>query len=263
MNRNQRRQIAVENEQYLVAHPSLLQEKAVVTPPELPPLDPVTRAVGTVVTVEARSVVEVMTREAQLLAGGTGERVGVMVFASATKPGGGWRNGTLAQEEAISYASLLPFSLESVEAEFYGPSRADKNSYFYTSRGIYSPAVPIIRDDAGRWLDDRPRVDFFTITAPNVAAMKQNLHAVDRPRVEADLCVKMRNTLRVFGDHRCGTLVLGAFGCGVFANDPTVVARLWRDLLADLELKDRYSKIVFAIPDPDSPNHKAFVHLRS
>ena len=256
MNRNDRRQIAVENEQYYLAHPGLLSDDAAVTPSELPPLDPASSPVATVVMLKANSVVEVMTHEARL-----GGRVGVMVFASATKPGGGWRNGSLAQEEAISYASLLPFSLESVEAEFYAPSRSDKNSYFYTSRGVYSPAVPIIRDDAGRWLDDRPRVDFFTVAAPNVGAMKQNLRAVDRPRVADDLRTKMRNTLRAFADHGCTTVVLGAFGCGVFANDPTVVAGLWRDLLADPEFQDRYPKVIFAVPDPDSSNHQAFARL--
>lgn len=256
MDRNRRRQIAVENEQYFLAHQDLLCETAVVTPSEVPPLGPASSAVATGVTVEASSVVEVMTREARRSDG----EVGVMVFASATKPGGGWRNGSLAQEEAISYASLLPFSLESVEAEFYAPSRTHKNAYFYTSRGVYSPAVPIIRDDVGGWLDDRPRVDFFTIAAPNVGAMKQNLSAVDRPRVEEDLRVKMRNTLRAFGERGCTTIILGAFGCGVFANDPTVVARLWHDLLAEPELQDRFATIVFAIPDPDSANHQAFAH---
>ncbi len=258
MNRNDRRQIAVENEQYFLAHQDLVPEAAVVTPPEMPPLGPTSGALATVVTVEARSVVEVMTREAR---GPADQRVGVMVFASATKPGGGWRNGSLAQEEAISYASLLPFSLESVAAEFYAPSRTDKNAYFYTSRGVYSPAVPIIRDDAGRWLDDRPRVDFFTVAAPNVGAMKQNLATVDRPRVERDLRLKMRNTLRAFGDHGCTTLVLGAFGCGVFANDPTVVAGLWHELLADPELAGRFTRIVFAVPDAASRNHQAFARL--
>ncbi|MCL2091695.1 MAG: TIGR02452 family protein [Micrococcales bacterium] len=263
MNRDERRQVAVENEQYYRAHPELKPAAAVVTPSELPPLGPASSPVATAVTVEARSVVEVMTREARRRPDGPDGRVGVMVFASATKPGGGWRNGSLAQEEAISYASLLPFSLESVDTEFYAPSRTDKNSYFYTSRGVYSPAVPIIRDDAGRWLDDRPRVDFFTVAAPNIGAMKQNLHAVDRPRVATDLRVKMRNTLRAFGEHGCTTLVLGAFGCGVFANDPTVVAGLWHDLLADPEFGNRYAKVIFAVPDPGSPNHQAFAHLWS
>ncbi len=73
--------------------------------------------------------------------------------------------------------------------------------------------------------------------------------------------MKMRNTLRAFGDRGCATLVLGAFGCGVFANDPTVVAGLWHDLLADPEFQDRYTKVVFAIPDRDSPNHQAFARL--
>ena len=91
--------------------------------------------------------------------------------------------------------------------------------------------------------------------------MKQNLPAVDRPRVEEDLSVKMRNTLRAFARPGCVTLVLGAFGCGVFTNDPTVVAGLWRDLLADPEFHGRYAKVVFAVPDPGSPNHQAFAHL--
>ncbi|MCL2848876.1 MAG: TIGR02452 family protein [Micrococcales bacterium] len=251
MNRNQRRQVAVENDQYYRDHPELACHGVVVT--QLQALGPAT-PVDTVITLEAASVVEVMTREARLPG-----RVGVMVFASATKPGGGWRSGSLAQEEAISYASLLPFALESVEAEFYAPSRAEKNSYFYTTGGVWAPAVPIIRDDAGRWLDDRPRVDFFTIAAPNVSAMMQNLPAVDHARVADDLRTKMCNTLRALAG--CSTIILGAFGCGVFGNDPAVVAGIWHDLLADPEFQGRYRKVIFAVPDTSSPNHQAFAAL--
>lgn len=181
-----------------------------------------------------------------------------MVLASVVMPGGGWRNGSLARKEAIGCASLLPVPLESVETELCAPSRADKNSCFYTSRGACSPAVPIVRDDDGRWLDDRPRVGFFSVASPDVGTMRQNLHAVDRPRVEADLRAKMRNTLRAFARTGCTTLVLGAFGCGVFADDPTVVAALWRDLLTDPGLQGRCAKVVFAVPDPDSPRPPGF-----
>lgn len=42
-------------------------------------------------------------------------------------------------------------------------------------------------------------------------------------------------------------LVLGAFGCGCFANDPKKVASLFKEVIGDARYKGRFSEIVFAI----------------
>ena len=44
------------------------------------------------------------------------------------------------------------------------------------------------------------------------------------------------------------TLILGAWGCGVFGNRPQVVADLWSEVLDTLEWRGRFGCIVFAVP---------------
>ena len=46
----------------------------------------------------------------------------------------------------------------------------------------------------------------------------------------------------------CSTIVLGAWGCGVFRNRPEVVAELWSEVLDTLEWRGRFARVVFAVP---------------
>ena len=46
----------------------------------------------------------------------------------------------------------------------------------------------------------------------------------------------------------CRDLVLGAWGCGVFANDAKAVATLFTTLLSSTEWRYRFESVVFAIP---------------
>ncbi len=51
--------------------------------------------------------------------------------------------------------------------------------------------------------------------------------------------------------------MLGAWGCGVFRNDPATVASAFADALP---VVDRFDHVVFAIHDrlPGTPVHRAF-----
>ena len=49
-------------------------------------------------------------------------------------------------------------------------------------------------------------------------------------------------------DHASGTtLVIGAWGCGVFKNDPEEVAKMFKKIMP--LLLDDYNSVVVAIPD--------------
>ncbi|CAK7243612.1 MAG: hypothetical protein STHCBS139747_005138, partial [Sporothrix thermara] len=121
----------------------------------------------------------------------------VVNFASHTSPGGGWRNGALAQEEALCYRSSLALSLEN---------------------GSY----PLGRDEI--------------------------LYSPDRFATK----LKMRLVLRaaaIAGHHQ---LVLGALGCGVYANPPEEIARCWLEVLKEHEFTAAghwWRDIVFAVYD--------------
>lgn len=112
----------------------------------------------------------------------------------------------------------------------------------------------MFRDDKGNLLDEPYRTSFLTAAAPNLGAILRN-----QPEHAAEvLARRARRVLRVAAAAGCRTLVLGAWGCGVFRNDPATVAHAFADALAAV---DRFERVVFAIRDglPGAPVHAAFV----
>lgn len=73
-------------------------------------------------------------------------RIGVLNFASAKNPGGGFLKGSNAQEESLTRSSSLYFALnqERIFTHFYRHHRHDKNG-IYTHRLIYSPRVTVCK----------------------------------------------------------------------------------------------------------------------
>jgi uncharacterized protein (TIGR02452 family) len=177
-----------------------------------------------------------------------GERapVAVLNFSSARNPGGGYLNGAQAQEEALCRASALYGCLLRVR-EFYDHHRAHRDP-FYTDRVIHSPAVPVFRDDRGRLLDEPYPAGFLTAAAPNAGVVLRTApeRAPDLPRA---LAVRAERVLETAAAHGYRRLVLGAWGCGVFRNDPVQVAEAFRDLLVKGRFEGHFEQVVFGILD--------------
>ncbi|MEE6257629.1 TIGR02452 family protein [Plantactinospora sonchi] len=177
-----------------------------------------------------------------------------LVFASARNPGGGFRNGAQAQEESVARGSGLYACLQAAW-DFYAAHRADPD-LGYSDRVIYSPAVPVFRDDDGEPLAAPYPVSFLTSAAPNRSAMLRSqpdrvadVPALLRRRIDRVLAVAA-----AYGHRR---LVLGAWGCGVFGNEPTVVAEAFGGALRD---GPRFDQVVFAVFDRQrgTPTYAAF-----
>ena len=203
---------------------------------------------------EAVTPVIEVTGESTLEAG---QRLGpgtvALVFASARNPGGGFLRGTKAQEEDIARASALYECLRSVP-EFYTFHR-NSADLRYSDRVIYSPDVPVFRRDDGR-LDHPYRLSFLTAAAPNRGAILRNQpHLLDT--VCATLHARAERILRVAAAHRHRTLVLGAWGCGVFANIAADVVSAFRTALARVPA---FERVVFAVLDRtgSGPTYRAF-----
>ncbi|MFJ1807400.1 MULTISPECIES: TIGR02452 family protein [unclassified Streptomyces] len=173
--------------------------------------------------------------------------VAVLNFASARNPGGGYLNGAQAQEEALCRASALYTCL--LEArEFYDHHRAHRDP-FYTDRVIHSPAVPVFRDDRGRLLDEPYAVGFLTSAAPNAGVVLRTVpeRASGLPSA---LAVRAERVLETAAAHGYRRLVLGAWGCGVFRNDPAQVAEAFRTLLGPGGRFERtFEHVVFGVLD--------------
>ena len=173
--------------------------------------------------------------------------VAVLNFASARNPGGGYLNGAQAQEEALCRASAL-YTCVLRAREFYDHHRAHRDP-FYTDRVIHSPAVPVFRDDRGRLLDDPYSAGFLTAAAPNAGVVRRTApeRAAELP---AALAIRAERVLETAAAHGYRRLVLGAWGCGVFQNDPEQVAGAFRALLADGgRFAERFDHLVFGVLD--------------
>ncbi|WP_436500173.1 TIGR02452 family protein [Actinokineospora sp. HUAS TT18] len=164
-----------------------------------------------------------------------GGHVACLNFASARKPGGGYRTGAQAQEESLARSSALAATLRAAP-EFYAPNP----NALYSHRVIYSPAVPVFRDDTGALIAPY-NVAFLTVAAPNLGALTTD---AERAQVPSILTTRATRVLAIAAAHGHRTLVLGAWGCGVFRNDPSVVATAFAEALAAVPAFD---EVVFAI----------------
>ncbi|WP_326625423.1 MULTISPECIES: TIGR02452 family protein [unclassified Streptomyces] len=180
----------------------------------------------------------------------TGEgpgRIAVLNYASARNPGGGYLNGAQAQEEALCRGSALYATLLRAP-DYYARHRAERSA-FYTDRVIHSPGVPVFRDDRGRLLDTPYTVGFLTSPAPNAGVIRSRTPQ-DAHRIPAALASRAERVLEVAAVRGYRRLVLGAWGCGVFMNDPAQVAGVFRALLADGgRFAGHFEQIVFGILD--------------
>lgn len=166
-------------------------------------------------------------------------------FASAKNPGGGFLGGSQAQEESIARSTgLYPCQLEA--SEYYEVNRQTKTA-FYTDYMIYSPQVPILKDEAGKLLDKPLPVSILTAPAVNAGVVKQREpHRLDE--VEEVMRRRIDKVLAIAAENNHAILVLGAWGCGVFRNDPNDMAKYFADtLIGDGRFKNQFEKIVFAI----------------
>lgn len=171
--------------------------------------------------------------------------VAALNFASARNPGGGYRNGALAQEETLARSSGLVPTLE--QSWTYYDQNRKQESLLYTDHAIWSPRIPFFADDEGKLLPEPYLADIITMPAPNAGAM----------RTESDLLGviptfqrRIRWILALAITKQVRHLVLGAWGCGAFGNQPDLVARLFREALhPDQPWRRGLDSVTFAIID--------------
>lgn len=164
-------------------------------------------------------------------------------FASAKNPGGGFLSGARAQEESLARSSALYACLK--DSPMYSFHRA-RNDPMYTSYCIHSPSVPVFRDDDGELMEPVPCA-FITCAAVNAkVVLKRN--SSRRAEIEDRMRARVQRVLAVAAAHEHRTLILGAWGCGVFGNEPASVAELFHAQLTG-EFAGAFAHVVFAIVD--------------
>lgn len=155
--------------------------------------------------------------------------IGVLNFASAKNPGGGFLNGAIAQEESLAVSGTLYPTLTAHE-EYYTENRKH-SSMMYLDYAIYSPEVVFFRDGAFCLTQTPVKASVLTLPAVNMGqVLLKGENAEEAGRV---MHRRMKLALAIFAEQKAKHLVLGAYGCGVFRNDPRQVAAWWRELLEE------------------------------
>lgn len=164
-------------------------------------------------------------------------------FASARNPGGGFVRGAKAQEEDVSRCSgLYPCLLQA--PDYYAVNRAQR-SMLYTDHIIYSPEVPFFRVRSRELIEEPFQASIITAPAPNAGQAARK----GETGVEPALRRRAGMVLAIAQDQGHRRLLLGAWGCGVFRNDPVQVASVFRDWLCSPRFAGAFDQADFAIYD--------------
>lgn len=167
-------------------------------------------------------------------------------MANAFNPGGGVEQGCGAQEESLFRRSNYFQALYPKKETLY--PIPDQNV-------IYTPEVQIFRTPETYLNSEirQPGYEFREIGSLDmIACAFPDLRGSSIPiGYEEDIRNRVRNILRVASIKGHDALVLGAIGCGAFANDPRNVARVFGEELRSNEFRGRFKKIGFAIIYPE------------
>ncbi|CAM4491609.1 uncharacterized protein (TIGR02452 family) [Paenibacillus endophyticus] len=193
-----------------------------------------------------KTVVNIATVQAILqLNAGRKDKIGVLNFASAKNPGGGFLNGAMAQEESLAVSSGL-YATQLCHEGYYLANRAF-SSMMYTDYAIYSPDVVFFRDERFNLLEKPVTASVLTLPAVNYGQVI--LKGENSKQAQKGMKERMRLALTILAAKGDQTIVLGAYGCGVFRNDPANVARWWKELLMDEGFDTYFDEIIFAVLD--------------
>lgn len=176
-------------------------------------------------------------------------------FASARNQGGGFLAGAMAQEEDLCRKSGLYNCLKR-KPIFYNENILCDNA-LYTHNIIYSPRVPFFRNEFNL-LDDVPMaLSIITAPAPNVSAMKHfeteygpGLSDGDEGLLNITLKERAVRILEIAAAHGHKNVILGAWGCGAFGNDPHQVAKAFEYALKEIPA---FEHVCFAVYDTREP----------
>ncbi len=177
-------------------------------------------------------------------------KTAVLDFASYNNPGGKYMEGMLAQEAICHCTTLYEVLIKHQEYFFYNNNH--KNRGLYKDRMVYVPKVLVFD-----YLDNViSQTDVIVCAAPNASVGLRYGNFTDEE------CQRVMYNRIVFLMHmaaynKVDNLILGAWGCGVFRNDPTFVANAFYGVQA---LYDGYFRnIVYVMPK--DANYDTFIRV--
>lgn len=179
----------------------------------------------------------------------------ILSFASAKNRGGGWLKGSTAQEEDLARKTGLVACLESpaVQAMYDGNHG---RLCLYKDLLIFCPNVPVIRYAQASM---RKPYNVSIISSPAVNANVAWDRGATQDQIDQTMENRIARILHLAILKNKTQLVLGAFGCGVFGNDPKTVAQIFKKLLTE-QFDGYFQRVYFAIlGSGHDPNVSAFM----
>ena len=162
----------------------------------------------------------------------------VLNFASYKHPGGGFMYGSSAQEESLCHETTLYEILSSKRFEdYYLWNNAHKNRGLYTNRAIYSPGIIVEHDD------NCFTTTILTCAAPNFGAAGQYKMATPTENFDT-LAARVQFIADILEENNIDTFIAGAFGCGVFGQNPNELVTIYKSVNWGSHMK----KIIHAVP---------------
>jgi uncharacterized protein (TIGR02452 family) len=190
----------------------------------------------------------------------------IVNFANNFFPGGHYKTGAAAQEEDIFRRTTISRLLDTDEARsrFYPINEPDR-----TVRGLYTGDVRILRrgkSDSFSFLDlnEEFHVDVCSIAAFNGSGSRDQLYFADgktKSGMKAlnaagiDLTKqRIEIMFQMALAKKADVLIVGAFGCGMFRNDPYQMI----DLFNQVCYKYRFAKLEVVFAVIGQQNHSIF-----
>ena len=179
------------------------------------------------------------------------EITAVLNFASYNNPGGNFINGSKAQEECLCHESYL-YNVLKGRIGYYKINHKNKNRSLYTDRALYSPNVRFTKECKDVFCD------VITCAAPNKTAAQKYYNVSDEENSKV-LKERIEFVLKIAQDNGVDNLILGAYGCGVFGQDPLEVAKIFKEFLSGKY--KCFNKVIFAIPNKLEVNYRCFQRI--
>ncbi|MCD8340973.1 MAG: TIGR02452 family protein [Clostridiales bacterium] len=167
-------------------------------------------------------------------------KTAILNFASYKHPGGGFLVGSRAQEECLCHESFL-YNVLSQQQKYYAQNNKTLNRALYTNAALYTPDVMFEHNG------EAAPFDVLTCASPDFGTAAQYYH-VSKEENSAALRSRIRFVLDILNEQHVNTAILGAFGCGVFCQDGTEVAKLFQAEAARTAWRESV-KLVYAVID--------------
>lgn len=201
----------------------------------------------------------------------------ILNFADAYNACGMYNSGSGAQEESICRVSTLSQTLyqyyNKLWAKKVGVELRPQLAYPMDINfgGIYSK-VTVFRDGPSSGYEFREETyetAIISVAALNLCRQRPGKKTItnheyatedkENPVTEEGKCVmlnKIRTIYRIALANGHDSIVLGAWGCGVFKHNPTQIANMFLQILEEKEFKNKFKEVCFAVLGEE--NYNAF-----